>query len=296
LPAQLRDAVEVHRTDGRVDDPHKLAKMVADKDGVVLDLEPIQEGLLKSCPYLKVISRFGEGCDAIDLAAAKGLGVRVTRTHGVASSAVARHAFALILALLHRVTENDRNLKKDIWARIPNLSEETMVLGVAGYGKIGEELARLASAFGFKVAVYSTKGIAKEHRLVKSVAELARTADIISIHLALAPETKGVISREVLRQLKGKYLVNTARGAIVDEEALLASLERHELAGYATDVFAREPVSGVSKQIAAHPRVIASPHVAAFDKTTALKMTERALENAVWSLKGEEKKVNAYVV
>lgn len=296
VPADLLNSIEPHLTDGRVGDSERLAELLFDKDGVVLDLEAIDEEVLRASPRLRVISRFGEGCDAVDLEAARMHGVRVTRTRGVASSAVARHALALIFALTHHITENDRSLKQGLWMRRPNLPDGTeMVLGVLGFGKIGRALADLAAAAGCKVIVCSRGHLSADYERVKTIRELADVSQIISVHLPLTPTTRNMISKPVLKRLKGKYLVNTARGGIVDEEALLDSLKRHELAGYATDVFSREPASGVSKKVARHPDVIASPHIAAFDRATAAKMTVRSIENALFSLSGRHGRVNAYV-
>lgn len=295
LPPDLKKRLELFPTFGRVSDGNKLATLLRDKDAVVLDIEHITPEVLKGCRNLRVISRFGEGCDKIDIAAANKTGIRIARTHSVSSRAVARHTMALIMAMTHNVRENDRNLKKGLWARQPNMSDSASTLAVLGFGSIGREAAELAYGFGFKVVVYSRRHPSdKRFIFVKDVNEAVRMADIISLHLPLAPETKHVISGRLLKQCGGKFIVNMARGALVDEQELLRALDEDMIKGYATDVFLTEPVAGASKKLARHPKVLCSPHVAALDKTTAVNMTKRAVENALYCLKNKHDRVIAY--
>ncbi|MDD4910377.1 MAG: NAD(P)-dependent oxidoreductase [Candidatus Omnitrophica bacterium] len=295
LPDSLLEDIDLTSTYGRVDEPGKLISFLQDKDAVVLDLEPITSGMLESCRGLKVISRFGEGCDSIDLESARRFGVRVTRTRAVSSTAVARHTLALILSLTHRITENDRNLKKGLWLRKPNISEEAITLGVVGFGRIGQALADLAAMLGFKILLYNRTTKTDKYPCAHGLEEIIKLSDIISLHLPLTAETSNIISGDILRELAGKYLVNTARGGLVDEGLLLEALKRGEIAGYATDVFSNEPVSDISRELAGHPNVVCSPHIAALDKITAINMTKRALENAVNCLNNNHERVNLYV-
>ncbi|HHT9105579.1 MAG TPA: NAD(P)-dependent oxidoreductase [Candidatus Wujingus californicus] len=297
LPRKLLNEVELIPTYGRINNAKKLINLLDNKDAVVLDLERITTEVFKRCSNLKVISRFGEGCDAIDLKSAKDFGIKVTRTRGVSSLAVARHTMSLILALTHHVVDNDRNLKKGLWIRKPNLSYEIITIGILGFGKIGKAVADLAVSFGFKILVYTRKRSLAGYNYVNSLDELISLSDILSLHLPFTSGTKRIISRGVIKKLKGKYLVNTARGRLVDEKVLLKSLSEEDgLAGYATDVFMYEPISDISTQLAKHPKVICTPHIAALDKVTNSKVTEHAVWNAVHCLKGEHDKVVSYVV
>lgn len=296
MPHQLLENFELVPTHGRVSNSQQLIDFLGDKDAVVLDLEKITRDIFNNSSGLKVISRFGEGCDAIDLESAKEFKVRVARTRGVASQAVARHTIALILAITHHITENDKNLKNGLWIRQSNLSDAGIVLGILGFGKIGRAVADFALALGLNVLIYSRRHVSKKYKIIRNMDDLIKRSDILSVHLPLLPKTKNIISKNVIKELRGKYLVNTARGGIVDEEVLLDSLENNELLGYATDVFLNEPIAGISRKLAVHPRVVCTPHIAAFDKVTAIGMTERALKNALFCLSNEHKKVISYVI
>lgn len=296
LPQRLLQRVQVTKTGGRLAAPEVLIQSLQHQDAVILDVEPITRRVLDRCQRLRVISRFGAGYDAIDLDAARQRRVRVATTAGAATAAVARHALALTLALTHRITERDRELKAGLWQRRPNLSVERLTLGIAGYGRIGAAFARLARAVGFRVVVWSRHRKPNGLRCVSSLRELVQASDIISLHVTLTPETRGLIDREVLAACRGKYLVNTARGALVDEAALLQALEQGSILGYAADVFVHEPPTDASQALAAHPRVVASPHVAALDAQTAFRMTDRALRNALCALRRDHANVRAYVV
>lgn len=295
LPLSLRNSVILTPTYGRIDNTELLVDYLKDKDGVILDLEPITPKILLACRRLKIISRFGEGCDAINIESAKELGVRVAKTKGVSSLAVARHTLTLILSLLHRVTENDRNLKSRLWLRKPVVSEESLTLGILGFGKIGQLLADFAVVLGFKVLLYNRTRKKSKYPFIADMEKLIANSDVLSLHLPLTIETKKIISKDIIKKLSGKYLVNTARGGLVDEKALLESLGDNGILGYAADVFSAEPISGISRKLARHPNVICSPHIAALDKITSIKMTRRALENAINCLTNTHERVNSYV-
>ncbi|MFC1576475.1 NAD(P)-dependent oxidoreductase [Candidatus Omnitrophota bacterium] len=296
MPAGLSSSIDTKPTYGRLQDRNRLVELLSDKDAVVLDLESITGDVLKHCPKLKVISRFGEGCDAIDLGAVKNSGVKVTRTRAVSSSAVARHAMTLILGMLHRVTENDRDLKSGLWKRSPNISAEGSTLGIFGFGKIGKELARLAEGFGFKILICDKEKMPCKYKTAHNLDELIALSNVVSLHVPLTDETKCVVSKDTIKKFEGKYLVNTARGGLVDESVLLEALVQNKMAGYGTDVFTHEPITGISGELAKQPNVICSPHVAALDKTTTIKMTERAIRNALHCLNNEHEKVDSYVI
>src|SRR3989338_1169627 len=190
LPPALLRRVELTPTGGRVSDERRLAELLGRHDAVVLDIERVTSDLLGRCPRLRVISRFGVGYDAIDLDAAQRRRVRVTTTAGVSSSAVARHALALTLALAHRVVDNNAALKTGAWQREPNWPVEAMTLGIVGYGKIGSAMAPMAAAAGFRTLVWNPHRRQTPYATARSLDDVLRRSDIVSLHLTLTPETR----------------------------------------------------------------------------------------------------------
>jgi len=294
LPQDVFGDFDLVLTHGRVADPKHLHQLLLDKDGVVLDIEPITKSVLRDCQNLRVISRFGEGCDRIDFVACKQRAIRVTRTRGAGTMAVARHALALILALTHHLIENDRNLKLEIWSRQENMSDNQLTVGIVGWGQIGQALASMLKAVGFEVLVLSRGDVGTAVPKAVDLYDLIAKSNIVSLHLPVDDTTRQIISAKVLSGFQGRFLVNTARGALVDEEAVFQALNGGSLAGYATDVFVKEPPTGISAHLAAHPKVVCSPHVAALDRWTAARMTRQALENVLWCLNGRPERVVAF--
>jgi len=219
-------------------------------------------------PRLRAIGRAGVGVDNIDLAAAQAAGVIVVNAPQAASSMLSEHALGLMLSLARRISQADASMKRGEWHKWDwegvELAGKT--LGLVGFGRIGRALGDRAAALGMRVAAYDPlipdevirEGGAEPLALEPLVAE----ADYLSLHVPLSEATRGMIGREAFRRMKpGARLINTARGGLVDEEALLEALESGRLAGAGLDVFAEEP-----PQLGAlilHPKVIATPHIAA---------------------------------
>ena len=204
---------------------------------------------------LRVVANYAVGVDNVDLDAARRRGIAVTNTPDVLTGATAEHTIALLLALVRRVGEGDRLVRRRgawVWAPTFMLGEglEGKTLGIVGLGRIGREVARLAEAFG--LAVISTKTLPLEELLVR--------ADVVSLHCPLTPETHHLIGEKELRLMRREaYLVNTARGPIVDERALAAALAERRLAGAALDVFEREP--DVEEALLGLDNVVLTPHL-----------------------------------
>jgi glyoxylate reductase len=209
-------------------------------------------------PQLRVVALFAVGYDNVDLAAATERGILVTNTPDVLTGATAELTIALLLALLRRVAEGDRLVRSgEPWAIAPTFmlgtGLEGKTLGVVGLGRIGREVARLAESFGMRVVHSSRSG-------GLPLAELLAEADAVTIHCPLAPETRHLIDDAALRRMRpSAVLVNTARGPIVDEDALVRALERGELAGAALDVYEREPA--VHPGLVGRDDVVLTPHV-----------------------------------
>ena len=228
----------------------ELLAGAAGKDGICAMLsDQIDDELLDAAgPQLRVVANYAVGYDNVDVEACTRRGVLVANTPGVLTQATAELTLTLLLDLVRRVTEGDRMLRRGrgwIWSPTFMLgtSLRGKLLGIVGLGRIGSEVARLAEAFGMRVAYTGQsgpkEGVAYEHR---PFGELIQTADVVSLHCPLTPETRHLIGPAELRAMRrDAFLVNTTRGAVVDESGLVAALCAGEIAGAALDVFEREP-------------------------------------------------------
>jgi len=235
-------------------------------------------------PDLRLVANYGVGYDRVDVAACRERGVAVTNTPGVLDAAVADMTLALILACRRHLVESDRFVREGRWQRgwaRPELLGRDLAsstLGLVGLGRIGSEVARRADAFGMRVV---------HHRRSDGLPldELLRTSDVVSLHVPLTPETDGLISRERLRLLQdGATLINTARGAIVDEEALVDELVSGRISA-GLDVFADEP--RVPERLFDLPNVVLAPHIASATAETRAAMTRVLVDNVLAFLRGD---------
>jgi glyoxylate reductase len=220
----------------------ELLRRVGGKDGLMLMLtDRVDDELLEAAgPQLRVVANYAVGIDNIDLEACRRRGVVVSNTPDVLTETTAELTAALILALLRRVAEGDRLIRRgERWIWAPNLmlgqGLASLTLGLVGYGRIAHAVERLARAHGMEVVHTSRSGGI-------SLDELLATADVVSLHLPLSDETRHLIDKAALTRMKPTaVLVNTSRGPIVDEEALVAALTEGTIAGAALDVFEHEP-------------------------------------------------------
>jgi lactate dehydrogenase-like 2-hydroxyacid dehydrogenase len=218
-------------------------------------------------PQLRIVANYAVGIDNLDLQAARERGVVVTNTPGVLTNATAEHTIGLMLALLRRIPEGDRSLRRhDEWEWGPDFmigeSLEGKELLVVGPGRIGRRVAELAEAFGARVT-YAGRG--------DDLHALLGTADVVSLHCPLTPETRHLIDADALNRMKPTtVLVNTARGLVVDEAALVAALRASSLAGAALDVFEHEPA--VSQELLTMENVVVTPHIASATSDARLAM------------------------
>ena len=235
-------------------------------------------------PDLRLVANYGVGYDRVDVPACRERGVAVTNTPGVLDAAVADLTLALILVCRRHLLESDRFVREGRWQRgwaRPELLGRDLAgstLGLVGMGRIGSEVARRAAAFGMRIV---------HHRRSEGLPldELLRTSDVVSLHVPLTPETDGLISRERLGVLRdGATLVNTARGAIVDEEALVEELVSGRISA-GLDVFADEP--RVPERLLDLPNVVLTPHIASATVETRAAMTRVLVNNVLAFLGGE---------
>ena len=254
----------------------------------------VDGALLESCPRLRVVSSCSVGLDHVDLAAAAARGIPVGHTPGVLTETTADLAFALLLAAARRIPEADRFARDGSWtsARLwePDLllgrDVHGATLGIVGLGAIGCAVARRAAGFGMRVLGWSRSGRAVSGVTLVSLEHVLRESDFVSVHVALTDETRGLLGAAALGRMKrGAILVNTTRGGVVDEGALVAALRDGRLAAAGLDVFEREPVPQESP-LRALPNVVLTPHIGSASVATRERMAALAVENLLAGLEG----------
>lgn len=244
---------------------------------------------------LEVIARTGTGVDNIDLEACTERGIPVCHTPEANRISVAEHVFALLLCLAKDIIKLDREIRQGNWG-VRDHSEAFELhgkcFGVVGLGRTGSEVARLAKAFGMSVLAYDPYilNVPEELKveMVENLQDLFQRADIISLHVPLTEETKGLVNRSLLESMKPTaILINTSRGGVIEEQALLQLLESGKLRGAGLDVFSQEPLPA-NHPLCRLPNVILSPHSAALTKECRLKMLQHAIEGLLDVLEGRK--------
>jgi D-3-phosphoglycerate dehydrogenase len=241
-------------------------------------------------PRLRIVARHGVGVDEVDLAAARARGVLVTNAPGSNTRAVAEHTLAVILALAKRLKPFGQAVAAGEW-RGPGASGRDLAglrLGLLGFGSIAQSVAELARPFGISVYVYTNRPVpnAFDVQQVESLRALAAVSDVLSVHCPLTEATRGCVDATILAAMPaGGFVVNTARGGIVDEAALLAALQSGHIEGAALDVFATEPPAA-DNPLLTHPRVLATPHVSGVTANSLTAMGVMAAECIAAALTG----------
>ncbi|HET9338657.1 MAG TPA: C-terminal binding protein [Casimicrobiaceae bacterium] len=255
--------------------------------GVLLQYAPITERVVAALPGLGIVSRIGAGFDTIDTQACARHGVWVANSPDYGVGEVATHALALALALVRNVVRWHRDVTGGNWhyttaGPIKRASELT--LGIVGLGRIGKRMAHVSRNLFRRVVAcdpYLIDGDFPAYVERASLADLFAQADIVTLHVPLNDETRGMIGAGVLAAMRpGSYLVNTARGAVLDVDAAVAALDRGTLAGLALDVLPVEPVPAGSRLVS-HPRVILTPHAAFYSVESEKELRRKAAQNLV---------------
>lgn len=276
---------------GRTFTEAELAQRLEGVTATIASVEPYTERVFAAAPDLKVIARMGVGHDQIDLAAATRHGVTVAMAFGTNHDAVADHAMALIAAVAHRIVEYDRRVRSGSWGNLFHARLHGTTVGIVGFGRIGRALARRCLGFNMEVLVADPVAEADTvarlgYRLVE-LEELLREADFVSLHAPLIPETHHLIDARRLALMKpSAYLVNTARGGLVDEAALVAALQENRIAGAALDVFETEPLPDTPLRHLAG--TVLTPHVAGTSAASFRAMAERCVENILLLARGRD--------
>lgn len=265
-------------------------------DGYLLRIGKIDRELIANAPNLKVIARPGVGYDTIDVKAATEYGIPVVITPGANSVSVAEHTIGLIFALAKNTCESVREAKNGNYAiRNKGVAIELQgkTLGIIGYGNIGKNVARMARGIGLRVIVYdpflaNKKEKVEDVEAVSDIYDIYKRSDFVTLHLPLTDENYHMINKETLSCFKeGAFLINCARGALVDEEALYNSLSSGYLAGAAVDLMENEPFCTTSKLFTL-PSFIATPHMAALTKESSAKSAIMALDSMLKIINGEQ--------
>jgi D-3-phosphoglycerate dehydrogenase / 2-oxoglutarate reductase len=260
-------------------------------DAVVLrGSKPFTARVLAAARGLKIIAKNGAGVDSVDLAEAARRGITVAVAAGANADAVAEHAVALMLALVRDLHRLDRKLRAGGWEGTAWLGRDFRgsVVGIVGYGSIGRSAARMAAALGGRVVVHrrGSQAAADEFEVETDLDRLLARVDILSLHCPLTETTRGLIGRRELARMKpGALLVNTARGAVVDEAALVDALRSGHLGGAGLDTFEIEPIAA-DNPLLALDNVILTPHVAGVTRNAALRVATMTAHNIVDVLAG----------
>ncbi len=266
--------------------PAELRARIADKDALVCLLtDAIDTAVIDAGQKLKIIANIAVGYNNIDLAHARSRGVVVSNTPDVLTESAANFTWAMILAMTRRLPEGERLVRRGQWkgwALDFMLGSELAgkQLGLVGWGRIARAVAARAPAFGMRIAYTSRR----ESQL--SLDQLLSTSDIVSLHVPLTPETRHLIDERALARMKrSAYLVNTARGPVVDEAALAWALQQHLIAGAALDVYENEPA--IHPDLLKLESVLLAPHLGSATTETRTAMADLAVENVLAVLAGK---------
>jgi glyoxylate reductase len=294
---RLREHADVDLWPDDLPPPYdELREHARDADGLICLLtDRIDAALLEGATRLRVISNVAVGYDNIDLAAAAGRGIPVGNTPGILTETTADLAFALLLAAARRVVEGDRFERAGRWQTWdPSLllgrDVHDATLGIVGYGKIGQAVARRAQGFSMRV-LYPARGdrldASRHPGEPVALDDVLRRSDFVSLHVPLTPQTHHMIGERELRAMKpAAILVNTARGAIVDQPALVRALREGWIAGAGLDVMEEEPLPPSDALLSA-PNVVLLPHIGSASHATRARMASMAVDNCLAGLRGE---------
>ena len=277
----------VRNTTGGILEKDAMKEMLADCVGVIVGVDPMDAEVLASAPKVRAIAKYGVGVDNIDMDYCKEHGIKVSRTVGANSEAVADYAMALMLAVARKVPEIDRKCRKLNWGKITTRDVSHATLGLFGLGAIGRHVAERAQGFGMKVIAYDPywpEEFAREHGIERADAEtIFKNADFISLHLPLMPDTEGFVGEKELGWMKkDAILINTARGGLVDEKALLKALKEGRIYGAGLDAFAHEPPE--DDDWFELDNVVLGSHCAASTRGATQNMGRMATENLLRDL------------
>ena len=274
-------------------DSAKMTRIVArdNPDVVICGAEPINEEVLRASKRLRMVMKHGVGVDNIALDAATELGIVVANAPGTNSAAVAELTIAAMLVLLRGYCEASRSTKAGGWERYVGHELGEMTLGIVGTGRIGTEVAKRSQGFGTKLLAYDIvkdADLESRYRLrYVTLEELLKKSDVVTLHVSLSEQTRKMIGARELGMMKeSAYLINTARGELVDEDTLYDCLKARRIAGAALDVFETEPPH--SSPLLQLDNVLATPHIAAYTYEAMARMDRTCAETIVDTFRGKQ--------
>jgi D-3-phosphoglycerate dehydrogenase len=265
----------------------RLIELLAGVDAAIIGVVPMTARVLEQAPGLKVVSAHGVGVDHVDLQAATRLGVIVANCPGANDQGVADLAIGLMVAVARQIPLTDQDVRAGKWGRYEGSELWKKTLGLIGLGRIGRGVAKRALGFDMQVLAYDPYVDEQQAGAIgvrlTSFEEVITSADFLSLHAALTPETRHLIGKAVLEKTKpSAFLINTARGGLVDEDALYAALVEGELAGAALDVFSAEPPLG--SPLLGLKNVVVTPHIGAHTQEAIERVGVLAAQNVVHAL------------
>lgn len=263
----------------------ETVELAAEAVGLIAGTESLDKSVLGKLPLLKVISRCGVGMDNVDLETAEILNIKVVNTPLGPTMAVAELTVGLILDLLRKTTLMNREMRAGIWKKRMGNHLNGKRVGIIGFGRIGQKAGELLRAFGCVIGYYDSvrvEGLKDSKAKRMELDELLRKSDIITIHVSGKYDKPLLGTKELEMMKKGTWLVNVARGGVVDEQALLYALKNGRLAGAALDVFEKEPYNGPFKEL---DNVILTPHIGSYAKEARVEMEMQAARNLIEGLR-----------
>jgi len=261
-----------------------IISVIPKVDAILHKIGKLPEELLNKATNLKIVARHGVGLDDIDITYLYKNNINLTTTHDINTDSVAEFAIMLILSISKRLKEATEMMKNGIWNRefLMGSNIKGKTVGIIGYGKIGNRVARLIKEFGANILIYDPYITVKDNTIIQTnLNELLKSSDIVTIHCPLNPQTNKLINSEKLNLLKSTaYLINTARGEIVDEDELFSRLKQNKIKGAATDVYRIEPPN-LADEIRNLPNLILTPHISAMTDTTQRNMALAAAQEII---------------
>ena len=297
--SRLHSLGEYARYDNSTEE--EIIERAAAADIVIANKAPMTRKVIQSLPTLKLVTVIATGYNNVDIEAARERGVRVCNVPGYAADSVPQHTFALILNLATRACQYHADVQAGAWQRAssftllsyPTFELKGKTIGIIGFGGIGRGVARLAKAFGMEVLAYDPYAGAQPKAATTRLDDLLRPSDVVTVHCPLTEETRNLIDAEALARMKpSAILINTARGGIVNEEALAEALDSGRLAGAGIDVLTQEPPTGGNALLRAR-NVVITPHSAWSTLEARQRLVDRTADNIKAFVEGHPQNVVA---